>query len=96
MPKKGFTNNPNGRKKGVPNKSTNELRGLLQCFIEQHIETLESDFKSLEPYQRLTVLERFLKLVLPPMINDLSQLSESDLDLLIEKLKREHNEKQKD
>ena len=85
--KKGFTNNPNGRKKGVPNKSTNELRGLLQCFIEQNIANLDSDFKKLEPYQKLTVFERLLKLVMPPMITDLSQLSDQDLDLLIERLR---------
>lgn len=92
MPKKGITNNPNGRKKGVPNKSTNELRGLLQNFIEQNIEQLQADFNNLEPYQKLTILEKYLKFVLPPIINDLSQLSERDLDILIEKLKRENNE----
>lgn len=74
MAKKGHTNNPNGRPKGVPNKTTNELRGLLQSFIEQNLEQIQADYEGLEPYQRLTILERLLKFVLPPMITDLSQI----------------------
>lgn len=92
MSKKGFSKgdpriNREGRKKGVPNKSTEELRATLQTFIEGNIERIQADFDALEPHQRLTMLERFLKHVLPPMITDLSQLSERDLDLLLERLK---------
>lgn len=93
MAKKGHTNNPNGRPKGVPNKTTNELRGLLQSFIEQNLEQIQADYEGLEPYQRLTILERLLKFVLPPMITDLSQLSESDLDLLLSRLRDEQTAK---
>lgn len=90
---KGRTNNPNGRKKWVPNKSTNELRLLLQAFIEKNLERLQADFDTLEPYQRLYLIERYLKMILPPVMTSLNQLSEEDLDILIEKLRREENEK---
>ncbi len=93
MSKKGFSKgDPNinraGRPKGVPNKSTEELRGTLQTFIEGNLERMQADFDALDPHQRLTMLERFLRHVLPPMVTDLSQLSEKDLDVLLERLKQ--------
>ncbi len=93
MAKKGHTNNPNGRPKGIPNKSTNELRQLLHSFIEHNFKQLQVDFDALEPYQRLKMLERLLKFVLPPMVTDLSQLSESDLDILLNRLRDEQTAK---
>jgi len=86
-PKKGTTNNPNGRKKGVPNKSTTELRELLHLFVEENIEELQRTFSMLEPWQKLTFFERMLKMVLPPPITDIEKLSDSDLEKLIERLK---------
>lgn len=93
MSKKGFSKgDPNinraGRPKGVPNKSTEELRSTLKAFIEGNLERMQADFDALEPHQRLTMLERFLRHVLPPMVTDLSQLSEKDLDVLLERLKQ--------
>ena len=72
MRKKGFTKgDPNinraGRKKGVPNKTTEELRQFVALLIENNMEQLQEDFSSLEPFQRLTMVERFLKYVLPPI-----------------------------
>ena len=81
-----------GRKKGTPNKTTEELRSMVQSFLEQHWETLHSDFEKLQPSQRVMFLEKLLTHVLPKPITDLSQLSESDLDLLIEKLKKQQDE----
>ncbi|BDX36689.1 hypothetical protein CYCD_00440 [Tenuifilaceae bacterium CYCD] len=84
-----------GRKKGVPNKTTEELRSMVQLFLEQHWETLHSDFEKLQPSQRVMFLEKLLTHVLPKPITDLSQLSESDLELLIEKLKKQNDEQAK-
>lgn len=78
-----------GRKKGVPNKSTEELRKMLHEFVSANIETLQADFDLLEPKDRLAFVERLLKHILPAPITSLSQLSEEDLDLLLEKLKAE-------
>jgi len=39
--------NRKGRKAGTPNKTTEELRGLFQSFIEANIDTLQADFDQL-------------------------------------------------
>ena len=39
--KKGETNNPNGRKKGVPNKSTTQAREAIARFVDNNTERLE-------------------------------------------------------
>ena len=64
---KGTTNNPAGRPKGKPNKTTQELRNLFQCFIETNIESLQNDFDQLEPKERLYFIERLARLVLPAL-----------------------------
>lgn len=81
-----------GRKKGTPNRTTEELRAMVQTFLEQHWETLNTDFEKLQPSQRVMFLERLISHVLPKPITDLSQLSENDLDLLIERLKNQKDE----
>ena len=79
--------NRKGRPKGSPNKTVEEVRGLVQQFVENNLETLQADFEQLEPKDRLMFIERLLKHVLPSPIASLEQLSEQDLDILLEKLK---------
>lgn len=83
-----------GRMKGTPNKTTEELRSMVQNFLEQHWETLHSDFEKLQPSQRVMFLEKLLTHVLPKPITDLSQLNEADLDLLINRLRKQQDEKE--
>ena len=87
---KGQSGNPTGRKKGKPNKTTEEVRGLVQSFIEQNIETLQADFDQLEPKDRLTFIERLLKHVLPNPLHELERLSDEQLDELIARLKEQN------
>jgi hypothetical protein len=90
--KKGcIPNNPNGRPKGKPNRTTDELRGLFQSFIESNIETLQTDFDKLEPKDRLSFMERIAKLVLPAPLNELQRLTDDQLNELIYKLKNQEN-----
>ena len=63
---KGKTNNPNGRPKGSPNKVTSDVKAFIADVIESNRETIISDLQALEPYQRLTILERLMRYVIAP------------------------------
>ena len=90
---KGHTNNPNGRPKGKPNRTTEELRGLFQSFIESNIETLQADFDKLEPKDRLSFMERIAKLIIPSPVQELQRLTDDQLSDLITKLKNQNHAK---
>ncbi|MDD4672185.1 MAG: hypothetical protein PHI03_04565 [Bacteroidales bacterium] len=85
--------NRSGRPKGATNKTSEELRSAIKNFVDANIETLQSDFDHLTPKDRLAFVERMLKHVLPPMVTSLEQLSETDLDVLLNRLKNEQTAK---
>ena len=63
--KKGQTNNPNGRPKGTPNKTTTDLRKWLDELLSKNVSVMENDLAMLEPKERLTILERFMQYTIP-------------------------------
>jgi hypothetical protein len=63
--KPGQTNNPNGRPKGTPNKTTSEIRNIFQLLLEQNLKQMKSDIRSLEPKQRIDVLLKLTEFILP-------------------------------
>lgn len=85
--KKGMTNNPNGRPRGKPNKSTDELREIVQKFLEDNLETMQKDYDSLKPVERLAFIEKLFKHVLPAPLQELERLTDEQLDELITRLK---------
>ena len=64
---KGKTNNPNGRPIGATGKLTGDLRTKVNQIIENNIGTIQSDIESLEPKDRLLILEKLLKYALPTL-----------------------------
>jgi hypothetical protein len=82
----GQSGNPAGKPKGIKSKTSEEIRGMFQTFLEQNIENLQADYDQLESKERLSFIEKIARLILPPALN-LENLSESQLDQLIEKLK---------
>lgn len=63
--KKGTTNNPNGRPKGVPNKTTAELRELVSQIFAENMETLRADLQALEPQERVKIILQLATYILP-------------------------------
>jgi len=65
MSRKKGTPKTGGRVLGTPNKITNTLKHFIGELIDSNREQMEKDLKQLKPYQRLTVLERFIGYILP-------------------------------
>jgi hypothetical protein len=63
--KKGQTGNPYGRPKGIPNKTTSDLRQWVNTLIESNREQLEADLASLEPKERWQLIEKLIQYVIP-------------------------------
>lgn len=58
-----------GRAKGTPNKTTSAVRDWLISLINNSRSQIEKDLKSLEPKDRLLMIEKLLPYVMPKCIN---------------------------
>jgi len=68
--RKGHTNNPNGRPKGVPNKTTKEIREAFQMLIESSLPDIQDWLKQVakdNPDKALQIVERYADYILPKL-----------------------------
>ena len=63
--KKGSTNNPKGRPKGVPNKITKTVREALKDFVQSEIKKLPQTCKEMSPYERGVFFLKVLEFAIP-------------------------------
>ena len=71
--KKGSTNNPRGRPKGVPNKVTKTVREALKDFLQSEIKKLPQTCKDMTPYERSMFILKVLEYVIPKPDKDSSE-----------------------
>ena len=56
-----------GRLQGTPNKTTKDLRDLINQFVLNNIDSIQSDFDQLEPKDKLKFIDRMLNYILPKL-----------------------------
>jgi hypothetical protein len=59
------TQKTGGRGRGTPNKVTTDLKTWVNTLIENNRLRAETDLKTLEPKDRLMILEKFMQYVIP-------------------------------
>ena len=62
---KGHTNNPNGRPKGKPNRTTAEVKEFMTKFVSRNLDGLQQDLDSLDPKDRILFIEKLLQYIIP-------------------------------
>lgn len=82
---KGHTNNPNGRPKGTPNKTTSEMRTKIQKLVDANWKIITKDIQKLPSKDRVEMVVRLLPYVTPKLqvteLNvDFDRLSDEQLD----------------
>lgn len=78
-----------GRPRGAKGKTPEQIRQLLQSFIEANISTLQAEFNKLSSDKKLIFFEKLLSHCLPKPLTELERLSDDDLQRIIDKLKKE-------
>lgn len=54
-------------RKGIPNKTTHEIRLMYKQFLTENWEKMQNDLDQLEPYERIKILLEFSKFVIPTL-----------------------------
>ncbi len=80
--------NKGGRPVGSKNKASEAIRKQLQDFLEVNLSTLQKDFDCLKPAERLAFVEKLCRHVLPRPLHPLETLTDAQLDMIIQQLKR--------
>lgn len=80
-----------GTRKGVPNKTTNEVRKAFQLLVENNLPKMQKDLDSLEPKDRIKFILDMAKFILPQLqsisIDDLREQEAQGFNVLTINLK---------
>lgn len=93
---KGQSGNPGGRPKGSGNKVTSKLRETITAFLDENFQKVKQDFDKLKPGERIRMYIELLQFGVPKlqsvhMETDFDNLSDDQLDQIIEALKNPYN-----
>ena len=85
-----------GRPKGSKNRMTQTIREQIQNLFDDNFDTIQQDLESLEPRDRLKFMTDLLPYLMPKLQSttysqkiDLDNMTEEDLDILIERITNE-------
>ena len=67
---KNVSGNPKGKPKGAVNKTTRELREIINEFLSKNLDKIQDDFDKLEPKEKLLFIDKMLKHILPPKVEE--------------------------
>lgn len=86
-----------GRQKGTPNKVTASVKEWLSALIDKNRKQIERDLKTLEPKERLQMLEKLMQYVVPKQQAvsssiEIEHLSDEQLDEVIDGLTNNIND----
>ena len=86
-----------GRVQGTPNAITADLRLKINAIVEKQIDNIEQDLQSLEPMQRLQIVEKLFSYCVPKLQAqsfeiDLMKLSDEQLNQIINELNINDND----
>lgn len=86
-----------GRKAGTPNKTTAEIKELMQAFLESKIDELDEVYDQLEPKEKINAMIKMLPYLVPKQMqmdlnanhtqnvkHDFSKLSDDELHQFLE------------
>ena len=90
-----------GRTKGTQNKTTSKVKDWISQLIDDNRSQIEKDIKKLSPKDRIQVFEKLMQYVVPKQQSvradiDLSKLSETQLDLIVDELTKYINDESED
>jgi hypothetical protein len=87
----GISGNPAGKPVGCLNKTTGQLRELINRFLNENFETIMQDFQKLSPQQRIRSYVDLLQFALPKLQSiqqpdDIDRLTEDQVNELYERI----------
>lgn len=90
-----------GRAKGTPNKVSSTVKDWISQLIDDNRVQIEKDIKKLSPKDRLQMFEKLMQYVVSKQQSvradiDLSKLSETQLDLIVDELTKYINDESED
>lgn len=83
-----------GRTKGTPNKTTQNVKQWIEKIIDKNRKQVERDLKSVEPQERLKIIEKLLQYVVPKQQAqsvdvDFSSLNDAQLESIVTEITKD-------
>ena len=81
---KNVSGNPKGKPKGAVNKTTRELREIINEFLSSNLDKIQDDYNQLEPKEKLLFIDKMLKQVLPTKVEEVDTMPDEVVITIID------------